>query len=457
MEHHMKSLAILALLSTAVPLSQANDIPVSYNIVLIVVDGLRADHMGTYGYKRDTTPRLDKRARQAVIFDRAIAQGSWTLPSFATLFTSKYPESHHAITAHQVLSSSHTLVTEILHSAGLRTAGFVGGHFLDPVFGFSRGFDTYLAGGWGGARFFKQTAPQASRWIEKNKNKRFFVFVHGNDLHPPFNLPDQDDPIIHRFDQEYRGPVDKILLDYFFVAIFNDPVRALSRDLWLTDTPSPEYLNQVEKIRANPDDIKHIVAHYDEQIMSVDAAIDVIFETLKATGHEKDTIVILTGDHGLEWNEKGKLATAFHATVFHTVTHVPLMIWHPQLKPLRVKEPVELVDLAPTILEWLSLPIPQTFQGKSFKALAQGLDDNYSERYAFSSSSHFGEHTNSSQIFSVEDRRWKLIFYKRPPRLSLYDIEKDPNEVSDVKAEHPEIMNRLVHILSEHIGRPIPR
>lgn len=426
----------------------------AYNVVIIAVDGLRADHVGSYGYKRDTTPRLDARAKTAVIFERAIAQGSWTLPSFASLFTSRYPESHQAVTFHRTLSPTDISLTQVLHDAGLRTAGFAGGHFLDPIFGFARGFDVYRASGWGIYRYFQQTAPQAVKWLQDNKDKRFFIFVHGNDLHPPFDLANEGEHVNHHFDSLYKGAVDSIFPDYFFVAAYNNPPSMLQRDLGFI--PSPGYLKRVEDIRSNPQDIEHLVAHYDDQILAADAQIEKIFDALKTTGHDKDTIVILTADHGMEWNEKGKLATAFHATSYDTVIRVPLVIWHPELKPSRIKDPVELVDLAPTILDWLGLPSPSAFQGKSFAALAKEPGRTPQEkRYAFSSSSKYDDSGDDLYILSIQDRRWKLIFFKNQNKLFLYDIEKDPGETTDLRTQQPTVTAQLTKKLSEHAGYSI--
>lgn len=422
-----------------------------YNLVLVAVDALRADHLPFYGYSRQTAPHLTARSASAVIFERAIAQASWTLPSFVSLFTSLYPQEHRVNNQFVSMAEKERNLTEILLANGSNTAGFVGGPYIDPVYGFQRGFKLFRGCGAGNYRFFSETAAQAADWIRSQKGGRFFVFVHGNDLHPPFNLTHEGEKIRHVFDDQYAGPVDAMLIDYRFVSLFNmqnsSRVPSFIHDL----KADPDYLAQLDTIRTSPRDLEHIVAHYDGRIHEADKALEQVFDALRQTGHDKDTIVILLSDHGLELGEKGALGTGWHASQLETIIHVPLVIWHPTLRPRRVKEPVELVDVAPTALQMLGLPPEPAFRGRSLVGLAAGLPSSENPRYAFSMSSITDVRDIFPRLHSVQDGRWKMIYNPETGLWSLFDLHLDSTETKDIFASNPSVVKRLKNALSRHL------
>lgn len=442
-------LAILAAACVFAPAARAA--APRYSVVIVAVDGLRADHLPFYGYGRQTAPDLSARAKQAVVFEHAVAQGSWTLPSFASLFTSRYAESHGLNGMHTVLAPGQTLLAEVLRQAGLRTAGFVGGHFLDPVYGLAGGFELYRGDGMAVYRRFPETAAQAAGWIEAHKDERFFLFVHGNDLHPPFDLGDTSASETSTFDPGYHGRLGSVLVDYLFVQVFN---QVAFDTIGLT--PARAYVEDVGAARSSPDDLAYITARYDDRILQADAAIEQVFRALERTGRIKDTIVVLLSDHGFELGEKGKLATAFHASQFESITHVPLVIWHPALAPRRVAAPVELVDVAPTLLDWLRVKTPKTFEGASLAALTDGRSVRPPRPYAFSTSSLVTDLQGRILMHSVDDGRWKLIYDVSPPRARLFDLAADPSENTDVAGSHPDVERRLLSALSRHLKEPLP-
>lgn len=428
--------ALLVLLCAARVEAKPSD-----HIILISVDGLRADHVGFYGYDRNTMPNLAKRVPTAVRFERAVTQASWTLPSFASLFTSRYTQDHGVYHMNHRLSSDEVLFTEVLQEAGYRTAGFVGGPFLEPQFGFARGFDVYRAGG---SRSFIETAPQAAQWIRENIDKRFFVFLHGNDVHPPFNLPRSGESIRHVFDKTYRGSVDSMLLDYYFVKVYNRYAFGPSEL-----QPDAGYQQQVEEIRLNARDVEHIVAHYDGQIFAVDEALEPVFKVLEEHGLEEDTIIIFTADHGLEMAEKDMFGTGYHATVWESINRVPLVIWHPDFHPRVVQEPVELVDVAPTLLDLIGVPVPERYKGRSLTGLMHG-EKGEEEWLAFSASTVVSPE-NRIRLYSVQNERWKCIYDVANGHSALYDLASDRGEASDISAQHPDVALRMLHQLLKHM------
>jgi arylsulfatase A-like enzyme len=436
-------LAALAALLTPLTSARASAAPARpYNVVIVAVDGLRADHLGSYGYARDTTPNMDKLAAAGVQFRHAVAQASWTLPSFASLFTSEYPQTHGAFHPGRRLGGKEPFLAQIFKEHGYRTGGFVGGPFLEPNYGFARGFDVYRSGG---SRSFKDTTPAALDFIRQHKNERFFVFLHGNDVHPPFDLPGDGEDVRLKYDQDYAGPVDGMQLDYYFVRIFN-------RIMLGAGEPQPDeaYLAKVDAIRGNPKDIRHIVAHYDNQVSVADRYVGEVRKVLEEQGLLKNTIVVVVADHGLELDEKTKLMTGYHLTQWETITHVPLILSSPDIAPRKVNEVVELVDLAPTLLEMTGIPAPAAFQGASLVPLLDGAPKKFARTLGFSVATKV-EPADRIPMFSVRDARWKLIYDDTGGTSQLYDLEKDPEETKNLIDAEPQAALALTQKLLQHI------
>lgn len=447
----MRRLILLFLVLLTCRPAKAQNASEPYNIVLIAIDGLRADHVGAYGYKLDTSPNIDRLAAGGIQFQHAYSQSSWTLPSFSSMFTSQYPQSLKVFHMGQRLSGKEPILAELLRQHGYHTAGFVGGPFLEPNYGFARGFDLYRSGG---SRSFRDTTPLALDWIKQHKNDRFFVFLHGNDVHPPFDLPNEGENVRIRFDQNYKGPVDEMQLDYYFVRVFNRiPLSPAEPQ------PDDEYLAKVDEIRNNPRDIRHIIAHHDNQVAYADQFVGETVKALGELGLAKRTIVVVMADHGLELDEKGKLCTGYHTTNWETITHVPLIISHPDLAPRKVDQLVELVDLAPTLLDFAGVPAPSTFEGESLAPMLRDpAKGHFDRKVAFSSSSKV-DPTDRIPMFSIRDDRWKLIFDDNGNKSQLYDLKTDPGETHDLAKKDPAKALELTQELLGHIQQtmaPLP-
>jgi arylsulfatase A-like enzyme len=406
-----------------------------YSVVLIAADGLRADRLGLYGYgRRPTSPRLDARAKDAVVFERAYAPATWTLPSFASVFTGLPPRRHGALSPVTVLPSSAPLLTEAFAAAGARTAGFVGGHFLDPLFGFDRGFETYRFGGWGDWQFLSTTAGQAERFIKEAGRAPFFVFAHGNDMHPPFQLPEADAKAAPPFDEGTRGGiVDRGLVDYAFIVAYNMG-RDASRFVGMA--PSDAYMAKVESFRADPGERERLEAYYDGRVREVEGAVERVFAALDAAGRRQDTIVVLMADHGMELGEHGKLAAAFHVGSGEGVLRVPLLVWHPALKGRRVRPPVSLQDLGATLLELAEVP-GAALHGRSFAGLAREGREPGGERDILSVCTMLEGSGRVRQTAYIRGG-WKLVFDDEGGRYRLFDLAADPGERRDLWNEKPE-------------------
>ena len=164
-------------------------------IILISLDTLRADHLGCYGYYRNTSPSIDAFSKENIVFDHAVVQAPNTLPSHMSIMTSLYPSFHGVWRKNSRLADEHTTLAELLQEGGYQTAAFTDGGYVRAVFGFNQGFDTYDDRGGGIARIL----PKVKKWLDENKLNKFFLFIHCYDIHAPYNPPPPYNSIFHDF------------------------------------------------------------------------------------------------------------------------------------------------------------------------------------------------------------------------------------------------------------------
>ncbi len=294
-------------------------------LVWISQDTLRADHLGAYGYRRNTSPHFDARSRGWLLFEDASASASWTLPSMASQFTS-LPPSFHGAVLHDLLPDPRapTLFQELARD-GFTVLGVTGNDLITSDLTMTRGFDAlwYLKG-----RAEKLSMQLLSALGEWNGGD-LALFVHFMDPHAPYLPPRSTRFLFHR-------PHD-------------DPEPSSN---W-------ESLSKVEA----PGDVEHIVALYDENIAYADARIDDLLGALEERGLLQDAVIAYTSDHGEEFREHG----GWHhgGTLYQEVLRVPLALRVPGLPGARVRQPVSLVDLAPTLLGALGVAAPESFRGHS--------------------------------------------------------------------------------------------
>jgi len=225
----------------------------AYNVIAVCLDTLRADHLGCYGYFRDTSPFIDSLSKEGILFEQAFAQSNFTLPSIASLFTSRYVHSHKADRIERRLAAGEITLAGVLKGNGYKTAAFIyNAPQLNPIYGLNQGFETYLFGEERDRRpSIEKTLPQALEWINRNKNQPFFVFLHANDIHEPYNCPDEN-----FFDPGYKGRLDK-------------------------ERFASDGIFSKEKLSAlTPVELEHIKAHYDAGIRYADGFIGQLLRQL---------------------------------------------------------------------------------------------------------------------------------------------------------------------------------
>ncbi|MDX6768726.1 MAG: sulfatase [Elusimicrobiota bacterium] len=430
------------------------------NLVVIDVCSLRADRVGAYGYTRDTTPSIDRLAAQGVLFENAMAQGSWCLPNYATLFTGRPPEAHGLYTNEpRPLPPDTPTLAETLKKSGYETAAFSGGVYLLPEWGLTRGFDHY-ASAFSTAGVGRAQAPVADYldevqdWLKTRASraktakpgaKPFFLYLAVDDLHAPLQLKGPE-----RYDPGYEG----VALDTRTMGVPFARAYSGEKEGW-----PAELEPLVREFKSDPRHMRHLSARYDSAVREMDAGIGRLLDELKSRGLGEDTVVLLTADHGESLGEHGLLGHT--QGLYEPTLRVPLIVLkpgRPDLAGRRVKALVERGDLMPTLLDWAGAPAPP-LPGRSIEPLLADPAAPWRD-YAFASSRR-NLAGNDGRDLRVDERvardgRWKLLWTFDKGGYELYDLVEDPGETRDLAAERPEIVARLAFELARWVEEHRP-
>ncbi len=382
------SLALLAFLGCACSRPPAGQPQPARNLVFVVVDTLRADHLGCYGYRRATSPNVDRLAAQSALFEQAQSHSPWTMPSVASMFTSLEPKDHGIANWKQPLDTGLLTLAEHLHGRGWRTEGYVSHGVLARLYQFDQGFDVYDSSVVEGrlprdittAREVTDLALQALPRLAAG-SQRFFLWIH------------------------YFDPHD---------AYLDHPERPFG--------PQP-------------------VDRYDSEIAWTDRQVGRLLDGLKQQGLEERTLVVFVADHGEGFGA--------HRHLYHTVTlfdellRVPLILRVPGLAAQRVAEPVALLDLAPTLLQLLGEPLPAEFEGRPVP-LREGRFRPDPERRIVAETQRFAD------LRSLRVGRYKLIQDRAKGGRKLFDLQADPGEQRNLRRQRPELAAALLAELEAH-------
>lgn len=394
-------------------------------VILLVIDTLRADHLGCYGYHRETSPNLDRLAREGVLFENAYPSDVPTQPSFTSLFTGQRGI-HTGIVSHSYtenLREDAPFLPEILAANGVTTAAVSTLYMMRRWF--ARGFKYYMNPVAGVRRRLQQVDAEeinekALTWIREKKDKDFFIFIHYWDPHSLYLPP-----------EPYRR--------LFYQGNESDP-KNHSLDVLKSQPVWPWVKGHLDKIGRNITDIEYVVAQYDGEIRYVDENVGELLNLLKDLKIYDETALIFTSDHGESLGEHHFYFD--HHEVYETTSHVPLIIRCPQESPAgeRVKVLVQSsLDLAPTILNLFKIPKPKTMEGKNLLSIVRE-DEGYGEIYV-----NQGLWTGKR---AIRTKKWKLIktldkAFWDTPDIELYDVEKDVGETCNLAEEKPEMVDEL--------------
>jgi hypothetical protein len=301
-------------------------------LLWISQDALGADHLSPYGYTRDTSPFFTKLAKASVLFEDAVAPATWTLPSLASQFTSRYPPFHGAVGEDSARDESTPTLFEILSKNGFTVLGVTGNRYIGPYFHMVSGFDAVFYTPGHGDSVVRLAEAAIDEW----RGGDLVLFVHFMDTHFPYEPPP---PYDTAFDPDYKGLING--------RNFFDARKSLT-----------------------PRDVEHVRALYDGAALYADSEIEKLLMELEGRGVPKESVLVYSADHGEGFLEHGRFLHA--GTVYRELTRVPLALRLPGIEPGRRQEVVSLLDLAPTLLETLGIPRPGSFQGRSLVPLLTG-------------------------------------------------------------------------------------
>jgi len=381
------------------------------NVVLVTLDTMRADHLGSYGYADARTPNLDALAARGALFSGATTTAPLTLPAHSSIMTGTYPAYHGVrINGNAALGRSQQTLAEIFSASGYATGAFVGAFVLDGRWGLNQGFARYddrfdlekhkhLDLG-AVQRPGNEVVDAALGWLDDHERDAFFAWVHLYDAHTPYEPPEP-------FRSEFGG--------------------------------------------------RGLAGLYDGEIAFADQQVGRLLSWLKVNGLEEKTIVVVVGDHGEGLGSHGEGTHGYF--VYDYALHVPLIVATPfrVLGGVKVTSPVSIVDIFPTVLALTGIDggaevqghslVPRMFEpGKEVKTYAYGESMTPNLQYGW------------SPLHCLRSSRYKLI---RAPRPELYDLAADPGETRDVIARHPaeadELMRALDRLMEETArGAPAP-
>lgn len=424
------------------------------NILLFTIDACRPDHFGCYGYSRNTTPNIDKLADEGVLFTHAFSQSAWTTPGMISIFTSLYPPTH------DVDARDKTLREDILTLPGvLKRNGYtvpVLPRFVDIPNYWHLCFDTVDK-----EPFQGEEGEDLLALIDVYKKEKFFIWYHYHGLHLPYNPP---------------SPYDRIFRE--------DIPDATSADPEAVVTVKKKSVIKHGSINFSDGDKKTIGSLYDGQLRQLDDYVGRLIGKMEDWGILDNTLIVLTSDHGEELFEHGFIghaSTSLNAKLYDEIIRIPWIIWWPKkLEHKNVDELVQQIDIMPTILDILGLPVPEGLQGSSLFPLIKNkaLYDSRLAPGCFKQGTVFCEtvlggyqstkEMEKIKLRCIRTKDYKLIYtnmhlhdlsgegLNRDP-CELYDLRTDPKEGKNIVEKHPDIVRELKKELFEWIEAIAPK
>lgn len=425
------------------------------NVLLIVIDTLRADHLAAYGYDRPTSPHLDRLASEGVLYEQCISASSWTLPAHASLFTGLFPRDHRCTSETQNLADSFDTLAEILRASGYHTGGFSNNVWTHDESGLKQGFDHFL-------ELWRQqdsreegislddrdtdmgatvTNERVLEWLDglSDRERPWFVFINYFEPHLPYRparphdgdfLPAEVDPKIVQRLRSFYSP------------------REYS---YILRTPWGE---------VSAEELAVLTSLYDAEIAYVDAKIGELVAGLRARDLLDDTLLVVTSDHGEHLGENHMLDHKL--SVYEPLLRVPLILWNPKRLAggVRVGAQVQAHDVFGTILDLSAArrgdfaKLPFDGQGKEYTFAELAYPGIFLELIA-KRVPGWSAKPFARALKAVRGPRYKLI-WGSDERVELYDVVADPYESHDLAADRPDVVEKLRRVLESFNGGTSP-
>ena len=391
------------------------------NLVICVLDAARADHIGCYGYPRDTTPNIDQLARESVVFRNHFAAFPSTRPSTLSLLTGLYPDAHLGAEGQTTAEAAFTFAKG-LKAAGFDTAFFSSNAVASPETGVGADFDRVFVKQSARGKAKKERIPDDdlwrtpegliqvfARWLADEGQSRFFAYCHFLPPHNPYNAPDALKQLVAA-----------------------EPAPTIRRRRLEFPEAAPPYGEY------RPFALGQWANLYDANMRWADWGVGEVVRQLRERGLLNNTLLVVTADHGEAFGEHGYI---YHAhAVYDEFVHIPLVIRFPGQQRLvgEVGALTQTVDLLPAIFDFCRIPYPRDrVQGDSLLPLLDGKASRVRE-YVFARSAE------PWPSYLVRDSAWSLILYRGGKLRTLYDLRADPEQTRNAIAEHPDVAQKMV-------------
>ena len=412
------------------------------NVILIVVDTLRADFLGAYGFQGSISPTLDALAAESVVFERCFAQSPWTKPSVASILTSLYPQVH-GLTNHDgkywgeettelktgILPDSAVTLAEAMQQSGYATAAFVGNSWLTRPYGFAQGFDVYDDSVNHLLVTFDQLTAAAMAWLDGRSGDTespFFLYLHPMDVHAPYNAAKED-----------------------YDALVSSPSLGLNLRLAENEVPYRRWQNIERRPPWASDQLRRELTYWKTQyasgVRALDRRLAPFLDYLRESGLLDRSYLVFTSDHGEQLFEHGDWS---HGQTLHDhQLHIPLMIRQPGAEGggRTVPHIVEQIDLMPTLLSLIGADAGGALQGRDVSQLLRRA-----AKGDLGASLATATHRRPN-LYSLRSERYKLFFDVQSGEVELFDLNYDPGEQRDVAVAEPEVAAQLQDQLVEKI------
>jgi arylsulfatase len=391
--------------------------PAKPNVLLLLVDTLRADALGCYGASPSPSPTVDRLAAGGLLFDQVVAQSPWTLPSVASIFTGMHARSHGVagladdedLPQPDTDGSDPSFLPDVLQTiadtaqaAGITTVGVSGNPLVARSTNLAKGFESFVELGWSGGQSVWPRAAEINRvfldWLSHNRQYRFLAYLHYMDVHAPYQPPKAYRPLPPPGARRAvaRGEVGRV-------------AEMLDGSRGAAPLTAPE--------------LRHLRALYDGQIRYWDDQLAALLVGLQSSGVGDSTIVIVTSDHGEAFLEHGRLKHGVH--LYDELLRVPLVIAGSIGRRGRVSTQAQGIDLFPTVAALLGLQPPRGLEGQDVLSGAGAPWVVSETRWGIDADGA------GTELVSIRTPSWKLIHQRAPNRFELYNIVEDPEEQHD--------------------------
>jgi arylsulfatase A-like enzyme len=376
------------------------------SVILIIIDTVRADHLGCYGYERETSPNLDAFAEECILFEKALSPAPWTTPAIASMFTGQFPRVLGYDDEAVVVDEKALCLAEVFKRNGYATAGAIAHIFVSAELGFGQGFDSLdeeNAQGHGHISSPSLT-DKGIAFVDAHKDERFFLFLHYFDPHCDYILHEPYD-----FYPDYDGRLHS-----------GQPIEDLRKAAQAMTAEDRRYLN----------------ALYDSEIRFMDEHIGRFFRHLKDIGIYEDLVIVVASDHGEAFLERDDQWIGHTKNVYQELVHVPFMIMLPgDNKARRVAEWVSLVDFMPTVVAAAGLEVPGGYRHDARDLLASGSGEG--REVVFSETGRWGDQQ------TLIRGNWKMLNDRYLRRFLLFDLDSDPGELHDLSGERDDVLRQM--------------